>query len=85
VGDSEHPLGPQARGTSQLLVDADAHLWGQMDGASGAIEHHVERSKKDVDVLDAIAESVLLHGGAVNSLSSARMPTRSPIAAVLRW
>ena len=37
------------------------------------------------DVLDDLAEAVLLRGGEVFSVEKARMPSKSPVAAILRW
>jgi hypothetical protein len=43
------------------------------------------RNEQQEDVLDDIAEAVLLRGGDVWSLEEGRMPTKSPVAATLRW
>lgn len=69
----------------ELLVDRDAHLWGTMDTATGAIDLHREQRVAHDDVMDDIAEAVVLRGGDVYSFDKAKMPTRSPIAAILRW
>jgi hypothetical protein len=70
----------------ELLVDCTAHLWGTMDPTSGAIElHEAQKNAHDDDVIDDIAEAVILRGGDVFAFDKAKMPTRSPIAAVLRW
>jgi len=69
-----------------LLVDRDAHLWGRMDRATGMVEIHPGKpGPLDDDVLDDIAEAVLLRGGQVLTLAKDQMPTRSPVAACLRW
>lgn len=69
-----------------LLLQRDAYLWGRMDRTSGAVELHGEQSdSRDEDVLDDVAEAVLLRGGEVFALDPARMPSKSPIAATLRW
>jgi hypothetical protein len=69
-----------------LLVDRDAHLWGRMDRGSGTVElHPAKPGPYDDDVLDDIAEAVLLRGGDVLTLARDQMPTRSPVAACLRW
>lgn len=69
-----------------LLLDCDSKLWGKMDRATGAIELHSKRKdESDDDVLDDIAESVLLRGGEVHALPKGKMPTQSPVAAMLRW
>jgi hypothetical protein len=75
----------------ELLVLRDAHLWGRMDPATGEVALHPgDRSGKqqdahDDDVIDDIAEAVILRGGSVYSFEKNRMPTKSPLAAVLRW
>jgi hypothetical protein len=75
----------------ELLVVRDAHLWGRMDSTTGAVQLHSNDGKTgqkdahDDDVIDDIAEAVILRGGAVYSFEKDRMPTKSPIAAVLRW
>lgn len=69
-----------------LLVERASHLWGRMDRSTGAIElHTTQQDAHDDDVLDDIAEAVLLRGGAVWALTKERMPTPSPVAAILRW
>lgn len=69
-----------------LLVDRDAHLWGRMDRTTGAIElHKTQVDAHDDDLLDDIAEAVLLRGGEILTLARKDMPTSSPVAATLRW
>lgn len=71
---------------SELMLDKDAALYGKMDRANGSLELHGSKSSAaEEDVLDDIAEAVLLRGGEVYSLPKKRMPTKSPIAATLRW
>jgi len=70
----------------ELLLDKNAVLFGKMDRASGALELHGTRGGVAAeDVLDDIAEAVLLRGGEVYSLPRERMPSKSPIAGSLRW
>jgi len=69
-----------------LMIERGTMMFGQMDPATGALRLHKEQSDAhDDDVLDEIAEAVLMRGGEVYSLEKGRMPTRSPIAATLRW
>lgn len=69
-----------------LLVDRDAHLWGRMDRTTGALDlHKKQMDAHDDDVLDDIAEAVLLRGGEVLTLSKKDMPSSAPVAATLRW
>lgn len=69
-----------------LFVESDAHLWGRMDPLIGRLEMH-ETRQEDAhdDVMDDIAEAVILRGGEVHALPRSKMPTRSPVAAILRW
>jgi hypothetical protein len=61
-------------------------VWGRMDPASGELDLPAQRrSEQDDDVLDDVAEAVLARGGDVLSLEPARMPSKSPVAATLRW
>ena len=70
----------------ELLLDKDAVLYGKLDRASGALELHGKKgSYAEEDVLDDIAEAVLLRGGEVYSLPKELMPSKSPIAGILRW
>lgn len=69
-----------------LLLERGAHVWGVMERATGALEVHAQQaSAKDEDILDDIAEQVILRGGEVHTFPREKMPTRSPIAATLRW
>ena len=70
----------------ELLLARDARIWGRLDPATGALELHGEQQGDgDDDVLDDVAEAVLVRGGQVISLATDQMPTKSPIAAILRW
>ncbi len=70
----------------QLLLERDSRQWGRFDKSSGSIElHGKDRAQGDDDVLDDLAEAVLLRGGEVFAVDKARMPSKSPIAAILRW
>lgn len=70
----------------ELIVDRDEKLWGYMDRSTGAIQLHSKQTdSRDDDVMDDIAEAVILRGGDVYAFEKAKMPTKSPIAAVLRW
>jgi hypothetical protein len=69
-----------------LLLERGAALWGRMDRTTGAVDiHRTQRDAHDDDLLDDIAEAVLLRGGDVVTLPRERMPSRSPVAAILRW
>jgi hypothetical protein len=69
-----------------LLLRRDANLWGRLDRETGDVALHGPRAdEREEDVLDDIADAVILRGGEVWSLEEGRMPTRSPVAATLRW
>lgn len=70
----------------QLLVERGVQQWGRFDRANGALElHGKDRTQGDDDVLDDLAEAVLLRGGEVFAVERAQMPSKSPVAAILRW
>lgn len=69
-----------------LILQRDANLWGRLDRETGDVALHGPRANEaEEDVLDDIAEAVILRGGDVWSLEEERMPTKSPVAATLRW
>ena len=69
----------------QLLLERDAQLWGKLDRDNGAVELHGSTRVKGDDVLDDLAEAVLVRGGEVFAVDKSRMPSKSPVAAILRW
>jgi len=70
----------------QLLVEEHAHLWGMLDRKSGKVVQHVtQQDTRDGDVLNDLTECVLARGGEVWMVQAARMPSSSPVAAILRW
>lgn len=69
-----------------LLLDSNANLWGSLNRETGEVALFGERQDDSVeDVLDDVAEAVMLRGGDVWSIDTAKMPTKSPVAATLRW
>lgn len=69
-----------------LLVAVDRQVWGVIDRGTGRITLHAQQEgPDDADVLDDLAEMTLVRGGRVLALAAARMPTRSPVAAVYRY
>ncbi len=69
-----------------LLIADGMHLWGRLDRSTGELElHERQMDAHDDDVLDDLAEAVILRGGDVFALEPGRMPSRSPVAAILRW
>jgi hypothetical protein len=83
-----------------LLLEADRFEPGRFDRATGAIEFGVasaaaapaDRSRTGdlpaeaaEDLFGAVAETVLLHGGAIVALARNEMPTESGVAAIYRY
>ncbi len=76
----------QGRVRELLLARGAAPVWGRVKLESGELDLSAKRrDEHDEDVLDDIAEAVLLRGGEVLSIESARMPSKSATAATLRW
>lgn len=71
-----------------LLTERDRHVWGTLDRDTGEVEVLQEGGEdpgnQAVDLLDELAELVLLRGGRALFLSSERMPTDTGAAGVLR-
>jgi hypothetical protein len=61
----------------------DVHVWGTLDRASGAIAvHEHQRDATDADLLDDVAETVLLGGGDVFAVARDEIPGGHPAAAL---
>jgi len=69
----------------QLFLAEGAHLWGQFARESGNVILHPTQQDTHDDVLDDLAEEVLARGGELLLLPAERMPSVSPLAAILRW
>ncbi|MBK7876068.1 MAG: hypothetical protein IPJ77_09990 [Planctomycetes bacterium] len=69
----------------ELLLARGTTLGGRLDRETGTLELWKEKRGEMSDVLDDLAEAVLLRGGEVFSFDRHRMPSSSPIAATLRW
>lgn len=71
-----------------VMTQRDRRVWGHIDRATGAIEVLAEDGDDPgtdaVDLLDEVAEIVILHGGDAIAVSGERMPTGTGIATVLR-
>ena len=71
-----------------LLTERDRRLWGTMDRSTGTIEIVQEGgedpSGEAAELLDELAEVVILHGGNALVLSPERMPTATGVAGILR-
>ena len=71
---------------NSLFIAEDQHIWGQLDRESGNITLMNQKGDAHTDdLLDDIAELVLLKGGKVTVLPTSQMPDQLAIAAVLRW
>ncbi len=69
-----------------LLLEEDKRIWGRLDRTSGAItwgEEH--KNPEDADILDDLAEEVLLRGGTVFLVPPGKMPTTTGLAAIYRY
>jgi hypothetical protein len=70
----------------RLVIARGRTVRGTFDRATGAVGRRAAREDAyGDDVLDDLAEAVLVRGGAVLFVEKERMPTKSPVAAVLRW
>lgn len=70
----------------RLLIAQGRTVRGRLDRATGEVKKRSAREDAwGDDVLDDVAASVLVRGGQVLVVDRDRMPTRSPVAAVLRW
>jgi hypothetical protein len=68
-----------------LLVARGRKLWGILDRENGAVEtREGQRDARDSDVLDEISQLVIDSGGSVLVMDPHYMPSRSPMAAILR-
>jgi len=68
-----------------LLIEADRHIPGRIDYASGRIEAGDLTHPEIGDVLDDLGELVLKKGGQIVVVPAERMPTQTGIAAIYRF
>jgi hypothetical protein len=68
-----------------LLIEADRHIAGRIDYASGRIEPGDLSHPEIDDVLDDLGELVIKKGGQIVIVPSERMPTQTGIAAIYRF
>jgi hypothetical protein len=70
----------------RLLLAHGRLVKGTLDRTTGAVSRKTDGKDRFADdVLDDLAEAVLVRGGEVISIDTDRMPSRSPVAALLRW
>jgi hypothetical protein len=71
---------------SDLFICRESHLWGVLDRSTGRIDlRDSQTDSRDDDVLDDIAQEVILRGGRVYTIAPSMMPAHSPVAALYRW
>jgi len=70
----------------RLIIAEDRNVWGDLNRATGHVQL-VARNEARLgdDLLDDIAEIVLLKGGEVTVLPVGQIPGDQPIAAAFRW
>jgi hypothetical protein len=68
-----------------LIVDANRHVPGVLDRASGMVEQANQFDRRTEDVLDDLAEMVLKMDGQVYVLPHEQMPTEAGVAALFRY
>ncbi len=70
---------------SQLLALKDSHIWGTFDEMNNALTVHPEQEPGDECLVDKTVIKVLLNGGEVFIVPEEQMPTRSKLAALMRY
>ena len=68
-----------------LLIEADRHVAGRIDPASGRIEYGDLAHPEVDDLLDDLGELVLNKGGRIVIVPTERMPARTGVAALYRF
>jgi hypothetical protein len=70
----------------RLLLAEGARVWGRLDPDTGALRlAPQQQDATDDDVLDDLAESVIVRGGDVLAVPRERLPGATVASAVLRW
>jgi hypothetical protein len=69
----------------RLLLGEGRHTWGLFDFETGSIDIGAEEEGLGDDVLDDLAQAVLVRDGEVLTLPADEMPDGTAAAAVLRW
>jgi hypothetical protein len=70
---------------SHLVLGEGKHAWGRIDRGTGAVSFAGQREPGSADVLDDLAEIVLLNGGQVLLAPPDRVPGTTGAAAAFRW
>jgi len=73
------------QGRVEILFAADeSHIWGRFDGQNQVSVHRSEEPG-DVDLLDLAICETIAKGGSAYVIERDRVPSRDPVAAILRW
>ncbi len=70
---------------AQLFALKDEHIWGTFDVMNNALTMHATQEEGDECLVDKAVIKVLLNGGEVFIVPEDQMPTRSKLAAVMRY
>jgi hypothetical protein len=68
-----------------VLIDENTRVEGRLDTEDGTVRYGETGDGANDDVLDAVAQLVLHHGGSVRFLPADRMPDGATAAALLRY
>lgn len=68
-----------------LLLDGSQHIWGTIDGESGAFHESKAQAADSEELLNHVAVQTLRTGGTVYSCPTESMPSGESAAAVLRF
>lgn len=68
-----------------LLIEENAHVYGKMDLNSGKIEFMNDLEADNNDILDDLAEMVMLKGGKVLVVSKDKLLSSTGLAAIFRY
>lgn len=68
-----------------LLIEAERHIPGRIDAASGRVDRAGPNESHAADLLDDVSELVVKKGGTVVVIPSAQMPTHTGLAAIYRY
>jgi len=68
-----------------LFVESDRLIPGHLDQVTGSATLRSMENRQDDDMLDDLAESVLIKGGQVVVAPSPDMPTKTGVAAIFRF
>jgi len=67
-----------------LFASREAHIWGRFEGEN-AVSLHRGEEPGDVDLLDLAISETIAKGGTAYVIDRNEVPSREPVAAILRW